>query len=146
MTPRFGDTPEPGRRYRQRGGVYAILPRNGALLLTYQEDPDPETQLPGGGIDAGESPLRALHREVYEETGWLIARPVRLGAFRRFTFMPEYDLWAEKVCTVFVAAPVRCLGAPPEPGHTAVFMAPSVALDALNNPGDRAMLARFLTR
>lgn len=65
------------------------------MLLTHQDAPEPEVQLPGGGIDPGESPVQALIREVYEETGWRISRPRRLGAYRRFTYMPEYDLWGE---------------------------------------------------
>ncbi len=81
---RYGDSPDPARRYETRHGVYAILPRDGALLLTHQSEPEPEFQLPGGGIDPGESPLRALHREVFEETGWAIAAPRRIAVFRRF--------------------------------------------------------------
>src|SRR6056297_3137964 len=94
MIPRVGEPVRRDMRYRQRTGVYAILPRDGAVLLTHQAEPLSEFQLPGGGIDAGESPVAALHREVFEETGWRIARPIRVGAFRRFTYMPEYDLWA----------------------------------------------------
>ncbi|SDX88377.1 8-oxo-dGTP diphosphatase [Citreimonas salinaria] len=119
MIRRYGAPPDPGRRWTLRPGVYAILPRDGALLLTHQSDPVPEYQLPGGGIEAGEHPVAALHREVFEETGWSIGPPRRLGAFRRFTFMPEYDLWAEKLCTIYLARPVRRLGAPSEPGHLA---------------------------
>ena len=140
MIRRYGRPPQDGRRYRLRPGVYAILPRDGALLLTHQEEPQPEFQLPGGGIDPGEHPLTALHREVWEETGWRIAAPVRLGAFRRFTYMPEYDLWAEKLCIVYRALPVRRLGPPVEPGHTAVWMAPRVAAAELGNAGDRAFV------
>ena len=88
MIRRYGETVRSGQRYRLRPGVYAILPRGGDLLVTFQSEPVPELQLPGGGLDAGEDPVRALHREVYEETGWHIAAPRRLGAFRRFTFMP----------------------------------------------------------
>lgn len=143
MTRRFGETPEWGRRYTLRPGAYAVLPRNGVLLLTHQSAPVPEFQLPGGGIDPGESPLSALYREVLEETGWAIARPRRLGAFRRFTFMPEYDMWAEKLCILYSAHPVRPLGPPRELGHDAIWMTVRDATHHLGNPGDRHFVARY---
>ncbi len=142
MIRRFGETPKPGISYRQRPGVYAILPRDGQLLVTHQAHPSPELQLPGGGIDPGESPLQALHREVFEETGWKIARPMRLGVFRRFTYMPEYDLWAEKVCVIYRAHPVRELGPPSEPGHQAIWISPEIAARELGNEGDRFFVSR----
>ena len=144
MIKRYGSSPKPGKNYRRRPGVYAVLLDKGLILTTHQADPLPEYQLPGGGIDKGENPIAALHREVMEETGWHIAGLRRLGAFRRFTFMPEYDLWAEKICTIYVARPVLRIGPPTEPGHQAVWMEPAAALDLLGNPGDRAMLARAL--
>jgi 8-oxo-dGTP diphosphatase len=107
-------------------------------------DPHNELQLPGGGIDPGESPLRALHREVFEETGWHIARPRRLGAFRRFTFMPDYDRFAEKLCHVYVVHPVRRIGPPSEPNHKALWVDPAMALQNLANVGDAAFLADYV--
>jgi len=141
---RFGEEIVQGQRYTFRPGVYAILPRKGSLLLTFQAEPEPEFQLPGGGIDPGESPVAALHREVFEETGWHIAAPRRIGAFRRFAFMPEYGIWAEKVCTIYLARPVRRIGPPTEPGHTALWMPTPMALGGLANPGERALLAGLL--
>ena len=143
MIIRVGEPPEPRRRYVRRPGAYAILPLGDGLLLTHQDEPEPEFQLPGGGIDPGESPISALHREVFEETGWHIARPRRLGAFRRFTYMPEYDLWAEKVCSVYIARPVRQLSDPTEAGHTALWMDAEAAIDALANPGDQHFTRRY---
>lgn len=140
MTPRYGEPREPGRSYRRRRGVYAVLWRSGRILLTHQRDPQPEFQLPGGGIDPGESPLRALHREVHEETGWSIAPLRRLGAFRRYTFMPEYGLWAEKLCIVYLARPLRPIGPPAEPGHSAHWLHPEDAARAVANPGDAAFV------
>ena len=140
MIKRYGDSPKIGQVYRRRPGVYAILLRDGALLATHQADPLPEYQLPGGGVDRGEHPIAALHREVMEETGYHIAGIRRLGAFRRFTFMPEYNLWAEKLCTIYTARPVLRIGPPTEPGHQAVWLRPSDALNLLGNPGDRAFL------
>ncbi|CUH64947.1 RNA pyrophosphohydrolase [Thalassovita gelatinovora] len=143
MIRRFGSPPESGRVYTLRHGAYAILPLGDQVLLTHQSQPYPEFQLPGGGIEPGESPLHALHREVIEETGWTIAAPRRLGAFRRFTFMPDYDIWAEKLCTIYVARPIRRLHDPTEPGHSAIWMPFALAVDALGNPGDQHFLAQF---
>ncbi|MBK5926265.1 NUDIX domain-containing protein [Rhodobaculum claviforme] len=144
MIARFGAARDPRRRYRLRRGVYAVLIRDGRVLLTHQAAPIPEVQLPGGGVDPGEGALPALHREVWEETGWSIAAPRRLGAFRRFTYMPEYDLWAEKLCEIYLARPVRRLGPVPEAGHTALWLPPDVALARLAGDGDRHFLARAL--
>lgn len=146
MIRRYGEPIVAGQRYRRRPGVYAILPRDGQLLVTHQAEPVPEFQLPGGGIDPGEQPIAALHREVWEETGWHIGAPRRLGTFRRFTFMPEYDRWAEKVCTVYVARPLLRIGPPAEAGHDAVWLPVSRALRMLANPGDRATLAGWIRR
>ena len=74
---RYGEPVRADMRYRQRPGAYAVLIRDREVLLTFQEEPAPEFQLPGGGIDPGESPARALRREVFEETGWRIAPPRR---------------------------------------------------------------------
>lgn len=146
MMRRFGEPPESGRTYTLRTGAYAILPVGDGLLLTHQEAPEPEVQLPGGGVDPGESPVQALIREVYEETGWRIARPTRLGAYRRFTYMPEYDLWAEKLCLIYMALPVVQYGDPIEPDHTALWMSIPEAAETLANTGDRDFVLRFASR
>ncbi len=144
MIRRYGEPVEQGRHYRRRPGVYAVLKHENRLLLTHQAEPWPEFQLPGGGIDPGESPIFALHREVFEETGWRIAPIRRLGAFRRFTYMPEYDLWAEKLCTIFLARPVRRHGSPREQGHSAHWMPIEQAADELGNAGDRAFVTHLV--
>ena len=144
MIRRYGEAVRADRPYVRRPGVYAILLLGDSLLLTHQAEPVPEFQLPGGGIDQGESPVAALHREVFEETGWAIGAPRRVGAYRRFAYMPEYDMWAEKICTVYIARPTRQLGPPTEPGHTALWMPAETALDLLQNEGERTLLAQVL--
>ncbi|OIQ33159.1 MAG: NUDIX hydrolase [Alphaproteobacteria bacterium MedPE-SWcel] len=145
MIRRFGEPPRTDQRYRMRPGAYALLPRDGKILLTSQYQLNPDIQLPGGGIDPGESPCRALYREVHEETGWKIANPQRIGAFRRYVFMPEYDLWAEKICHIYVARPVLCLGAPIEKDHRALWLPLQKAAHVLGNSGDQHF-ARMLAR
>lgn len=141
---RIGEPPQADRKYTLRPGAYAILPLKGRFLMTAQMSPEVDVQLPGGGIDPGESPLRALYREVMEEIGWTIAYPRRLGAFRRFTYMPEYDLWAEKLCHVYVAHPVRQIADPMEPDHATVVLSAEEALAVLGNDGDRMFLEGYL--
>ncbi len=57
---------------RQRLAAYALITRDDEVLMTKMS---PRTRiegrwtLPGGGIDHGEDPRRALVREVHEETG-----------------------------------------------------------------------------
>ena len=143
MIPRFGAPPEPARAYTLRPGVYAILPRAGRVLLTVQMDLEWDVQLPGGGIDPGEQTLQALHREVLEETGWRIARPQRLGVFQRFTYMPEYDLWAQKMCSIFVAHPVQQIMDPTEAEHRSWWALMDQAIEVIGNAGDRALLQRY---
>ena len=143
MLRRYGDPIGSGRKYTLRRGAYAIVARGREVLLTHQAEPIPEFQLPGGGIDPGESMLTALHREVLEETGWRIAAPRRLGVFRRFTYMPEYDLWAEKLCHVFLARPVRRVMDPTEPGHTEMWAPAEVAAEIVGNEGDQAFVRDY---
>ncbi|MBE3638242.1 NUDIX domain-containing protein [Mangrovicoccus algicola] len=141
---RYGERVKPGIRYRVRPGAYAILFAQGRILLTRQAAPQPEYQLPGGGIDPGESPLQALHREVLEETGWRIGGLRRIGAYRRFVYMPDYDLWAEKTCRLYLGRAIRPLAPPLEPHHRAVLLPPRRALECLGSAGDRAVLARLI--
>lgn len=144
MNPRFGETPQPGRRYRARPGAYAVLVRDGRVLLTHQQDPQPEFQLPGGGIDPGEQPLAALHREILEETGWTIGAARFLCRYRRFCWMPDYGFHAQKQCQIWVARPVLRVSPPSEPGHSAHWLTPAEALARLADPGSRAALRRWI--
>ncbi len=59
-----------GQVYKDRPCVYAIAyDDNGKILVVQVRD---KLLLPGGGMDKGETPEQALHREVLEETGWRI--------------------------------------------------------------------------
>ena len=143
MSMRYGEPILRDVKYTPRPGAYAILLDGSRILTTFQEAPDAEFQLPGGGIDPGESPVQALHREVFEETGWSISAPRKLGLYRRFCYMPDYDLWAEKICHIYIARPVMRRGTPTEAGHSAVWLSVPDAIRLLGNDGDADFLARL---
>lgn len=141
MIRRYGPSPRPGQRHRVRAGAYALLrmPGTDDLLLTATGGAgDAVLQLPGGGVDAGESPIAALHREVLEETGWIIAAPRLWRTARVFVWMADHGMRAEKLCGLWIARPVRRVRAPSEPGHRAVVLPRRVALHLLESPADRA--------
>lgn len=146
MNRRFGTPPDPGRPYPPRPGAYVIIDAGDSLLASFQEHPWPELQLPGGGIDPGESTLPALHREVMEETGYRIHSLRRMGMCHRYTYMPDYERFAHKQCHIYTARLGRRIGDPTEPGHTAVFLPWDVAVEHLAVAGDRHFVARYLGR
>lgn len=140
---RYGEPRKSGQAYITRPGAYAILVSGDQVLLTFQQTPYPELQLPGGGIDPGESPVQALHREVIEETGYRIGTPRRLGAYQRYCFMPEYEIWARKVCHIYLARAGRRISEPLEVAHHAVWLPWHEAVDAVEIAGDRDFLSAF---
>ena len=140
---RLGETPERDIVYRERPGAYALILRRNEALLTLEHGREGlEIALPGGGIDPGEGQIRALHREVMEETGWRIAIERRVGVYQRYCHMPEYQKHARKICHIFLARPIGRLSDPLELHHDAVWVPTDIALDMLTNPADGQFLAR----
>ena len=88
----FGERVNYKINYQRRVGAYGIILQNNDLILTEQitKENGIELQLPGGGCDEKETLIRALYREVLEETGWGIKILIKEGVFQRFTYMPEY--------------------------------------------------------
>lgn len=140
MTPRYGTPPASARLYRRRPGAYGVLLREGRVLLTLSTLEGLEWQLPGGGIDPGENPWAALRRETLEETGWVLGPLRRLGAYRRFAWLPDDGFWAEKWCHIWLARPVVWRHPPTEAGHTAEWVPADHAVERLTDPGAKAFL------
>jgi 8-oxo-dGTP diphosphatase len=128
--------------YKDRPGAYGIILRNQDMLITEESAMETELQLPGGGIDPGESPAQALVREAREETGWLIQPLQRLGAYQRFCFMPDYDLWARKICHIYLCKAIRHRSPPTELHHTAIWTTPFVAAKVLSVQADREFVQK----
>ena len=143
---RIGEPWVAGRPYRDRIGVYGLLAgRDGGLLCVHQQGEDAaEMQLPGGGIDPGENPLAALHREVREETGWVIGAPRRFATFQSYVWLWDYRYWARKVHMIYFARTIHRLGPPLEAGHTPHWLAPGEAARVLDVEGDREMVRRAM--
>jgi 8-oxo-dGTP diphosphatase len=81
-----------------------------------------------------------------EETGYAIHGIRRLGMFHRFTYMPEYDLHAQKQCHIYTARLGPRRSEPTEDGHSAVFLPWEVACERLAVSGDRHFVAHWMKR
>jgi len=145
---RIGPPWNPDIRYRDRIGVYGLIQgRDGRLLCVYQvSERKQEMQLPGGAVDPGEQPLAALHREVREETGWVIGQIRHFASFQSYTWLWNNQYWARKVHVMYRARAIHPLGPPLEPGHTVHWLEPEVATRTLDVPGDREMVRRAMAQ
>lgn len=74
--------------------ISCFVEYNGEILLLHRQDHKPESNtwgVPAGKVDAGESLLEAIVREIQEETG-LVLPPSQLSCFGKvFVKYPEYD-------------------------------------------------------
>lgn len=69
-----------GSGYDTRLAAYAVIVDGGRILLAlWNEAPEPQWTLPGGGVELRESPERGLVREVREETGYEVEPGAILG-------------------------------------------------------------------
>lgn len=106
-----------GALARQRIAAYAVVRSDRGVLLTELSDrtnsPGRWT-LPGGGLDPGEAPADAVHREVWEESGQQVSdlSPARVESERWVGRAPSGHV--EDFHAVRLVYRARCL-APTEP-------------------------------
>lgn len=133
----FGERVDRKVIYQRRVGAYGIIFHNKKLLLTEQitSENNIEVQLPGGGSNQGESLIQTLYREVLEETGWGIKVLKKSGVFQRFTYMPEYKIWAQKICHVYKCIATIRKTKVLEKHHRFVFLNKKKATDAIVDTG-----------
>ncbi len=76
-----------------RTGVYGVAKENGKILVVIQKS-GPYAglfDLPGGGIEFGETPSQALHREFIEETGMDFKSMNQIDNFATVTRVPAMN-------------------------------------------------------
>ena len=144
---RFGENTKRNINYKRRIGVYGLLVYGKKLILTQQRTIGQavEVHLPGGAVDEGEQYIHALHREVMEETGWHIKVLKKEGVFQRFTYMPEYNLWAHKICHIYICKAIYVRSLVLEEGHSYLFSNYEIAIQRLADPGFKHFVKNFKT-
>lgn len=123
----FGRT-LPGRIYVERHSVYGVCTRADGKIAVARIGRNGafEYDLPGGGVEPGESDADALIREFDEETG-LTIWPTR-ALFRAGQFWVDHDAPRNSLATFFEVELSATDGRPSEPDHTLVWLpAPEAA-------------------
>jgi 8-oxo-dGTP diphosphatase len=145
--PQFGE-PEPGRDYPDRPAAFAVVARDGriALVRVTFEDGGGRTDLPGGGIDPGETAEQAAVRECGEEAGLVIE--VEAAFARADHYFINEKGQAVNTRGTFLAA--RLKGEDPtlktEADHALVWADPHEALTALDRDAHAWAVAAWLRR
>lgn len=143
--PQFG-TAQPGRDYPDRPAAFAIIARDGqvALVRVSFDGGGGRTDLPGGGIDAGETAAEAAARECGEEAG-LVVEIGREVVRADHYFVNEKDV-AKNTRGVFLAADLvrEDPALKVEDDHALVWMGPHEALLRLDRESHVWALACWL--
>jgi 8-oxo-dGTP diphosphatase len=145
--PQFGQ-PEPGKAYPDRPAAFAIVERDGriAVVQVTFASGGGRLDLPGGGIDPGETPAQAAERECGEEAGLRIAVEAPVARADHY-FVSEKGVRHNTRGTFFAA---RLLAEAPElhteADHALEWMPPQEALVRLDRESHAWAVAAWLRR
>lgn len=143
--PQFG-APDPGHAYPDRPAAFGILARGGEIALVEVTTPGKPLwrDLPGGGIDPGESPEQALVREFGEEAGLRVAPGAALLRADQYFINGDGDRF--NVRGVFMTA--NLLGEAPnlkvEEDHELIWRSPLEAIRIVRREAHAWAIAAWL--
>lgn len=115
-------------RYGARG---IIVREDGKIAVFYKKNKN-EYKLPGGGVEAGETPEKAFEREILEETGCKITNVVEMGITKELKSKGNF----QQISYVFKAKVTTCgelqlTEKEKDEGGSLLWLAPIDALDKI---------------
>lgn len=145
--PQFGDRLE-GKVYVDRPAAFGIAVRDG-LIAVVRVAPDgftPWVDLPGGGIDPGETPVQAVVRELGEETGLQVSAGAVLGQADQHFVDTDGRTFNNRQTFFEVAILGEAPSLKVEDDHTLDWMTPEAAIAAMRHDSHAWGVARWLRR
>lgn len=143
--PQFG-APLPGRDHKPRPGAYGVVFDAQGRVLVVEEFQ--RLYLPGGGLDPGETPEQALHREFAEETGFTVAIERVIGEAREFVAdeTPGVAAAFNKHCYLYAVRLTGGTGVPAIDSNRPCWLSVADALARLSNESHRWAVERARRR
>jgi len=119
-----------GKKYPERPGAYAVIVNEyGKVALI--EAQQKYYFLPGGGIDEGEDHRSALHREILEETGYIVEILDEIGDAKDYVVALRPNTYFNKIGKFFLARLSVYSGNKQEDDHTLIWVDPKDAKEKM---------------
>lgn len=145
--PQFGDL-LPGRDYADRPAAFGLLERDGQVAVVRVTKPDaqPWFDLPGGGVDPGETPAQAVVREYGEEAGLRVRAVEAFGQADQYFVNTEGVAWNNRSTFYALELIEEDRSLKIEDDHALVWLAPLEAIAALRHDSHAWAVAAWLRR
>ncbi|MGH6997202.1 MAG: NUDIX domain-containing protein [Phenylobacterium sp.] len=145
--PQFGDR-RAGRTYADRPAAFGILERDGQVAVVRIVKPDGAAwiDLPGGGVDPGESPEQGVVREFGEEAGLKVAVREAYAVADQFFVNTEGEAWNNRSAFFVLDLVAEDATLKVEEDHMLVWLSPLEAIAALRHDSHAWAVAAWLRR
>jgi 8-oxo-dGTP diphosphatase len=143
--PQFGDL-LPGRDYADRPAAFGILERDGQVAVVKVTKPDapPWFDLPGGGVDPGETSAQAVVREYGEEAGLKVSAAEPFGHADQYFLNTEGVAWNNRSDFFGLELIGEDESLKVEEDHTLVWLGPLEAIASLRHDSHAWAVAAWL--
>lgn len=132
--PQFGER-RADRAYVDRPAAFGILERNGKIALVHIVKADGASwhDLPGGGVDEGETAEQGVVREFGEEAGLKVSVRLPFAVADQFFINTDGDAWNNRGSFFVLDLQSEQPGLKVEDDHTLVWMEPETAIKTLRH-------------
>ncbi|CAN7424425.1 NUDIX domain-containing protein [Phenylobacterium sp. LjRoot164] len=145
--PQFGDR-RAGPTYADRPAAFGILERDGQIAAVRIEKPDGASwiDLPGGGVDPGETPEEGAAREFGEEAGLKVTVRESFALADQYFVNTEGEAWNNRSVFFVLDLVAEEPALKVEEDHTLIWLSPLDAIASLRHDSHAWALAAWLRR